>query len=69
VLRNKMDAMGHWQPEKRNLYEDYKMLFKDIHGGEPQGPIQSLLVFINTHHTKSDAEGCIGDMYFSMKGE
>lgn len=69
VLRNKTDAMGHWQTEKRNLYEDYKMMFKDIDGGEPQGPIQSLLVFINTHHTKSEAEGSIGDMYFSMKGE
>lgn len=69
VLRNKTDAMGRWQKEKRNLYEDYKKMFKDIHAGEPQGPIQSLVLFINTHHTKSDAEGCIGEIYFSSKGE
>lgn len=69
VLRNKTDALGFWQREKRNLYEDYKKTFKDIHSGEPPGSIQILMLFINTHHTKSDADGCIGDIYFSTKGE
>jgi hypothetical protein len=44
-------------------------MFKDINGGEPPGPIKILMLFINTHHTKSAAEGCIGDIYFSTKGE
>ena len=69
VLRNKADALRRWQQEKRNLYEDYKIMFKDVKNGEPSGPIQALVLFINTHHTGSDAEGTIGEMYFSTKGE
>ena len=69
VLRNNADALGRWQREKRNLYEDYKIMFKDIDEGKPPGPIQVLLLFINTHHTRSDADCYIGEMYFSTKGE
>ena len=68
VLRNKVDTLGRWRQEKRNLYEDYKKVFKDIKNGEPSGPIKGLMLFINTHHRASDAEGVIGDMYFSSGG-
>ena len=68
VLRNKADALGHWRQEKRNLYEDYKKVFNDIKSGEPIGPIKGLMLFINTHHRAGDAEGVIGDIYFSSGG-
>ena len=57
VMRNKDDVLGRWYPEKRNIYKDYKELFKDVRSGEPPGPVQAILIFINTHHTRTDAEG------------
>lgn len=68
VLRNKVDTLGRWRQEKRNLYEDYKKVFKDVKNGEPSGPVKGLMLFINTHHTESNAEGVIGNMYFSSGG-
>ncbi|PKN69784.1 MAG: hypothetical protein CVU54_09080 [Deltaproteobacteria bacterium HGW-Deltaproteobacteria-12] len=65
VLRNKSDNIGQWYTEKRNVYQDYKRLFADINGGEPQGSTTGLQIHINSHHTKSPAESMIGDIYFS----
>ena len=33
VLRNKTDKLSQWMTERRNIYEDYRKLFKDISGG------------------------------------
>lgn len=65
VLRNKSDSVGRWYAERRNVYQDYKRLFPDINGGEPQGATTGMQIHINSQHTRSYAEGMIGDVYFS----
>ena len=65
VLRNRTDQLGQWYTERRNLYEDYKMLFGDIKGGEPQGLTTGLQIHINSQRTKSPADSLIGEIYFS----
>ena len=65
VLRSKADNVGQWYTERRNVYQDYKRLFADIDGGEPQSTTTGLQIYINSQHTKSPAESMIGDIYFS----
>ncbi len=65
VLRNKTDGVEQWYTERRNVYQDYKMLFPDINGGEPQSATTGLQIYINSQRTKSLAESMIGDMCFS----
>ncbi|KQC06261.1 MAG: hypothetical protein APR62_08140 [Smithella sp. SDB] len=65
VLRNRTDKTGQWYTERRNLYQDYKKLFGDIKGGEPQGLTTGLQIHINTHKTKTSADSEIGGIYFS----
>jgi outer membrane protein OmpA-like peptidoglycan-associated protein len=65
VLRNKTDQTGKWYMERRNLYKDYKKLFGDIKGGEPQGLTTGLQIHINSQHTKSPVDSLIGEIYFS----
>lgn len=67
VLRNKTDELGRWQMEKRNVYEDYKRLFREIKGGEPQGPTQGIQIYINSQNTRSEAESTLGEIYFSKR--
>jgi outer membrane protein OmpA-like peptidoglycan-associated protein len=67
VLRNKTDKVGEWYTERRNVYEDYKKLFADIKGGEPEGATTGLQIYINSQRTKSQAESIIGDIYFSSE--
>ena len=65
VLRNKTDNVGEWYTERRNVYQDYKRLFADVNGGEPQDLTTGLQIYINSQRTKSPAESMIGDVYFS----
>lgn len=65
VLRNKTDHLGNWYTEKRNVYEDYKRIFRDVHGGEPLGATHGVRFYINSQNTRSNAEGYIGEMSFS----
>ncbi|MCE5212563.1 MAG: DUF3047 domain-containing protein [Deltaproteobacteria bacterium] len=65
VLRNRTDQTGQWYTERRNLYKDYKKLFGDIKGGEPQGLTTGLQIHINSQRTKSPADSLIGEIYFS----
>jgi outer membrane protein OmpA-like peptidoglycan-associated protein len=67
VLRNKADNVGQWHTERRNVYQDYKRLFADVNGGEPQGATTGLQIYINSQRTKSQAESMIGDIYFSSE--
>ncbi|MCX5849750.1 MAG: DUF3047 domain-containing protein [Deltaproteobacteria bacterium] len=67
VLRNRTDQTGQWYTERRNLYKDYKKLFGDIKGGEPQGLTTGLQIHINSQHTKSPADSLIGEIYFSAE--
>jgi len=64
VLRNKSDTLNEWYQEKRNLEEDYKKLFPDIDGGQPRD-IEGISFYINSQHTKSEAESYIYDVRFS----
>ena len=65
VVRNKTDRLGHWYTEKRNIYEDYKKLLKDVECADPPGVTHGVEFYINTQNTKSAAESYIGDVYFS----
>ena len=67
VVRNKIDQLGHWYTEKRNVYQDYQKLFRDLQGGEPTGPTQGISLYINSQHTRSAAECHIGDIFFSRQ--
>jgi competence protein ComGC len=64
VLRNKNDELGRWFEEKRNIKEDYKKLFPDIDGGKLRNT-EGVAFYINSQHTKSEAESCIYNVYFS----
>ena len=65
VLRNKTDKLGEWYAEKRNVYEDYKRLFKDIKGGEPEGVTHGIQIHINSQHTGTEAESYVGEIFFT----
>jgi len=66
VLRNKEDGLKEWHTEKRNILEDFKSIFPDIDGGAPR-EIVSVAFFINSHHTKSQAESAVADAFFSRR--
>ena len=65
VLKNRTDQTGKWYTERRNLYKDYKKLFGEIKGGEPQGLTTGLQIHINSQRTKTPADSLIGEIYFS----
>jgi hypothetical protein len=67
VSRNGTDRMDTWYTEKRNIYEDYRRLFKDIGDGEPKGLTSGIALYIDSQDTKSRAEGQIGEVYFSKR--
>ena len=62
VLRDKADPLGTWYKESRNVYEDYKRLFKE----EPPN-LGSVALYINSQHTASDAEILYGPIYFTRE--
>ncbi|MCK4534667.1 MAG: DUF3047 domain-containing protein [Syntrophobacterales bacterium] len=64
VLRNKSDKLDKWYYEKRNLEEDYEKLFPDINNGKPRN-IGGISFYINSQHTKSEAESYIYNVRFS----
>ncbi len=64
VVRDKTDTLGEWYTEKRNVFDDYKTLFPDIDGGTPRD-IKGISVYINSQHTKSEAESYLADVFFS----
>ncbi|MDI6726132.1 MAG: DUF3047 domain-containing protein, partial [Smithellaceae bacterium] len=65
VMRNKTDKLDQWYGEKRNILQDYQNLFREEKGGVPQGPTKGVQIYINTQYTKSEAEGYIGEVFFS----
>lgn len=67
VSRNKTDQLDTWYTERRNIYEDYRRLFRDISAGEPKGPTKGIALYIDSQDTKSHAEGQIGEIYFSKR--
>jgi len=67
VVRNKTDRLGQWYTEKRNIYEDYQKLLKDVECADPAGVTHGVEFYINSQNTKSAAESFIGDVYFSKR--
>ena len=62
VLESGPEKIGEWVCERRNIYDDYKELFKK----EPSGA-KLISLYINSQHTKSRAESYFGEIYFSKK--
>ena len=62
VLESGPEKIGEWGCERRNIYDDYKELFKK----EPSGA-KLISLYINSQHTKSRAESYFGEIYFSKK--
>lgn len=65
VMRNRTDKLDQWYGEKRNILQDYQTLFREEKGGAPQGPTKGVQIYINTQRTKGEAEGYIGEVFFS----
>lgn len=65
VPRNGEDNLGMWFTEKRNILEDVYRAFGQRPSADMSIIVKGVLLFINAHHTGSDAEGCIGNIYFS----
>lgn len=60
VMRSGQNGLGKWFTEKRNVYEDYKMLFNE----EPS-KMGKISVMIDSDDTKSSAESFVGEIYLS----
>lgn len=65
VVRNKTDLVGEWHAESRNIYEDFRKLFRDLKGVETV--THGIQFHINSQYTKSEAEAFIGDVFFSRQ--
>lgn len=65
VLRNKADPVGEWQTESRNIQQDFRRLFQDLGGAD--AVTCGIQFHINSQYTRSEAEGCIGDLFFSRQ--
>jgi hypothetical protein len=60
VLQAGPEKLNQWVQEKRNVYEDYKKLFKK----EPP-ETGGITIYINTQHTQGKAESFYRQIYFS----
>lgn len=60
VLQAGTEKLNQWVQEKRNVYEDYKKLFKK----EPP-KAGGISIYINTQHTQAKAESFFEQIYFS----
>lgn len=60
VMRSGQAGLGEWFQEKRNIYEDFRMFFKE----EPPKTVR-VSIMIDSDDTASSAESFVGDIYFS----
>jgi len=67
VVRNNTDQLGQWYTEKRNVYDDYRTLLKDVKSADPPGVTHGVEFYINSQNSKSVAESYICEVYFSKK--
>ena len=67
VMRDGTDAIGQWHTERRNLLEDGRNAFPELHKESFPQQVQGMMLFINTHHTNSEAAGDVGDLSFSRR--
>lgn len=62
ILQAGPEKVNQWVQEKRNVYEDYKRLFKK----EPP-KAGGVALYINSQHTQGKAESSFTEIYFSKK--
>jgi hypothetical protein len=62
VLQAGSKNLNQWVQEKRNVYEDYKRLFKKE---PPKGG--GVTLYINSQHTQGKAESYFAEIFFSKK--
>jgi hypothetical protein len=67
VVKSGADPKGQWYREKRNVSIDSWNAFGDIEKRAPLDLVRGILLFINTHHTKGEAEADIGEIFFSRE--
>jgi hypothetical protein len=60
ILQAGPEKLNQWVQEKRNVYEEYKRLFKK----EPP-ETGGIILYINTQHTQGKAESFFDHIYFS----
>ena len=60
VLESGSEKLGEWIAEKRNVYEDYKKLFRE----EPPKTVK-ISIWIDSDDTESEAEAFYDDLMFS----
>ena len=60
VLQSGPAKLNQWITETRNVYEDYKKFFE-----EDPPTVGTVLLYINTQHTKSSASCDYADIFFS----
>ena len=60
IVRGGAADLGKWMTEKRDVYQDYKRLFK-----EEAPKVGSVSVMIDSDDTQTSAESYIGNIYFS----
>ncbi|MCK5359733.1 MAG: DUF3047 domain-containing protein [Gammaproteobacteria bacterium] len=61
ALRSAEDKTGRWVSEKRNVYEDLKLLF-----GEEISSIDAVAIMTDTDNSRSAARAFYADIYFSV---
>jgi hypothetical protein len=62
VLQAGSKNLNQWVQEKRNVYEDYKRLFKK----EPP-KVGGVALYINSQHTQAKAESSFAEIFFSKQ--
>ncbi len=65
VVRSSPAEAGKWLTETRDVYEDYRKLYRK--SGNPP-PVSGLRLQINSQHTKTSAESYFADIMFKKRG-
>jgi len=60
IVRSGPADAGRWLTETRNVYDDYKQ----IYGEEPAEEIRLISLAIDSNDTRSNAESCVGEIFF-----
>jgi hypothetical protein len=62
VLQSGAEKLNQWVFESRNVYEDYRKYFQ-----EDPAPAGAVILYINSQYTKTLAEICYAEIYFSTR--
>jgi hypothetical protein len=62
ILQSGERKLNQWIFETRNVFEDYKKYFQ-----EDPPPAGAVLLYLNSQHTKTSAEICFAEIFFSAQ--